>query len=415
MSSPIEHVVVLMMENHSFDHMLGWLPGVGDLPPSSGTQPTKGASFTTVPCPLHALGNVLRQMYGPRGAQQPLTMDGFVFDYASGTNLGNYNPGIGPGDQDAGTQATLMGCYTPDQLPALSALATSFTTCTRWFCSVPGPTGPNRLFVNCASSGGYAGPGYLAIDGGNSYPAIPAQAATNIGNANLFQALLNVELTFAVYHEDTTFAPELILPVVANAGTNYTDPMFVTLKQNIDAGALETYTFITPQLFPHSQHASADVRDGDALIGTIYNWLRASSLWESTALVILYDEHGGHWESVGPPASVVAPDSFGWNEAAGFFDYATPEFDFTSLGPRVPAVIVSAYTPARVDDTVYEHSSVPATMTKLFGTTSLSARDQAAASFDGNFSLTAPRGDAPLSVPLPSGDGYTPPSFGQSS
>lgn len=154
----IEHVVVLMMENHSFDNMLGWWSG--ELTGNESNESADGVAYTTGeernppfmtdPCPGHAFPNVNLQVFGtkhpsrgtsPRRSQRLVTMGGFVKDYVQ--NAGG-----------AGREGNVMGCYSPKQLPVMTALANNFTVCSRWFASVPGPTAPNRIYANCASSRG---------------------------------------------------------------------------------------------------------------------------------------------------------------------------------------------------------------------------------------------------------------------
>jgi phospholipase C len=269
--SPIRNVVVLMMENHSFDHVLGYLPGVGTLAadPQSLPDPSNpGQEITTYqwtqysisPCPVHDHSSVMGQLYGLADlGQQPTNgvwptppMNGFLDDY-----LVN-----GKGDPQQ-----LMGNFTPSQLPALSMLASTYTVCTNWFCSVPGPTGPNRLFVNCASSGGYAGPAYQST-------TMPSQLSTL---PSLFGLLDDAGLTWGIYHEDPTFFPEGVLEIIRNNQTAMTaDPFFSRFQSDVGNGTLSSYSFLTPSL-PNSQHDSWDARVGDDIIALIYNTLYDSS------------------------------------------------------------------------------------------------------------------------------------------
>ena len=123
----------------------------------------------------------------------------------------------------------------------------------------------------------------------------------------------------------------------------------------------------------------------------VYTTLLDSPLWERTLLLITYDEHGGHFDHVPPPLSFVNgagrsvaienPDGLCWNADDWGDDFSGPPFDFTCLGVRVPAVVVSAYTPAGVDATVYEHASISATLNELWGLGTLTRRDANANSF----------------------------------
>lgn len=387
-ASPIEHVVVLMMENHSFDHMLGYFPPpIGTLAetprclpnPDSSGAPSQYCTtewqdqWSISPCPQHDHPNVMEQIYRSSSQQppwpDPAPMNGFLTNYAKCPG----NPSL----------SQLMGSFAPNALPTLFTLATSYTVCTNWFSSVPGPTGPNRLFANCASSGGYAG---------TQYDNMPCQLASL---PSVFAKLEMAGRTWQIYHEDKEFATELVLDTVRNRpSANTVDPCFLRFCIDALAGTLANYVFLTPSL-PNSQHDSWDARQGDVVMNNVYNALVDSPLWESTLLLITYDEHGGHYDHVPPPLSYVNdagqtvkienPDGRCWN-AGTWGDSAKPEFDFTCLGARLPAIIVSAYTPPGIDATVYEHASISATLNELWGIGTLTKRDASANSFLKNVS-----------------------------
>ncbi len=406
MSGPISRVVVLMMENHSFDHLLGWLPGIGRLneqcsnpldpgdPASERVPVSRGAEFRTDPCPDHGLADVNIQIFGtevPEKEQLP-SMEGFVSNYVSPRPEKNRKPG------DA---KTLMGCYSPEQLPVIATLAKEFVVCTHWFASVPGPTGPNRLFVNCATSGGYAGDAWY-----QGQAELPAKLATE----TLFERLSKHDRSWGLYYED--FATELCLDVLRS-------PRFEGCRHaslcdffwDLEKDQLPDYCFLTPRLietaplarpgcrFPmnkgecclcqtgNSMHSPDDVRHGEELIARVYEAIRAKpSVWENTLLIVTWDEHGGFYDSASPPMEVASPDGLGYEQAPGF--------DFTRLGVRVPALLISTWTDAAIDETVYEHASIPATVIKLFGLGEpLTARDAAAATFEHHFNRSQPRDD----------------------
>ncbi|MGA2503276.1 MAG: alkaline phosphatase family protein [Anaerolineales bacterium] len=137
-----------------------------------------------------------------------------------------------------------------------------------------------------------------------------------------------------------------------------------------------------------------DVRLGEYLIAEVYDTLRNSQLWEKSLLIVTYDEHGGYFDRVPPPDSVPSPDGKKSKH---------PAFDFTRLGVRVPTILVSPFVEkGLVDSTIYEHSSLPATIKTLFDLPeNLTARDNAANTFEKNFSRANPRSDTPLSLPVP--------------
>jgi len=180
----------------------------------------------------------------------------------------------------------------------------------------------------------------------------------------------------------------------------------------VQAGNLPEYTFIEPCYggflstdfaSGNSMHPQDDVRAGDALIKQIYETLRNSELWQDTLLVITFDEHGGFFDHVPPPAAVPTGDDA---------TYANPadDFSFNLYGVRVPAVVISAYTQKGTvigadpgdSTTVFDHTSILATVEARFGLPPLTERDQQANTLEAALNLDSPRTDAPTTLPNPS-------------
>jgi len=178
-------------------------------------------------------------------------------------------------------------------------------------------------------------------------------------------------------------------------------------------GKLSNYTFLEPKYFStdngsHAtdQHPSHDVALGEQLMAKVYKILRASPQWNNTALLITYDEHGGFYDHQPTPFNDIPnPDGK---------DSKYPPFNFTQLGVRVPAVLISPWinqgTLLRGNNTgptpssQFSHSTVPATIKELFNlpTPFLTNRDAWAATFESAFlNRTSPRTDCPTEVPTP--------------
>jgi phospholipase C len=391
----IENVVVLMMENHSFDNMLGWLRGVGELTGKESNQSNEGVVYTTGaypnppfatnPCPEHEFDNVTAQIFGS-GQDQPADMSGFVRDYE--TTLGSKYPRLDLG--------AIMGCYAPTAVPVISALSSNFTVCTRWFCSVPGPTSPNRIYANCASSAGYVGGAWQTGTLPQNWGSLPSIFGALANSKN---PKTNAPYTWGVYFEQEQFAVELALgDVQKSPQCQYCDPRFETaFLPQLLKGTLPNYCFLTPGLFPDSQHSPSDVRYGECIMANVYEMIANSSYWEKTLFIITYDEHGGFYDSVVPPKGV-NPDGI---------DSLSPPFQFDRLGVRVPAILISPYVQAGVDDTQYEHSSIAATVLKLFGlypsTTLNNNRINTVKTFEG--AIRGPlRNDVPKTLQRPAAD-----------
>jgi phospholipase C len=175
---------------------------------------------------------------------------------------------------------------------------------------------------------------------------------------------------------------------------------FETFYADLEKGELAAYTFIEPRYLnfhqwkANDQHPPHDARLGEYLIAEVYDTLRKNPLWEKSLLVVLYDEHGGFFDRVPPPDSVPSPDGKKSKH---------PPFDFTRLGVRVPAILVSPFVEkGQVDSNIYEHSSFPATIKTLFNLPEgLTARDKVANTFEKNLSRSIPRSDTPLTLPVP--------------
>ncbi|MGI9149357.1 MAG: alkaline phosphatase family protein [Chloroflexota bacterium] len=380
MANP-HHVVVIAFENRSFDHMLGFVPPAGALtgqesnpvnpadPASERVAVTRLAGPITSIDPNHSLEAVDEQVFGASVEQpDPAPMNGFVSSYIK--NVGG----------DVAKGKAIMDCHSPESVPVLAGLAKNYRVCTRWFSSVPGQTWPNRFFMHAATSRGLVTNDPLDEDAPTIFDKLDAKQSWRIYAGDVPQSL-SIESLAARFVLEHLKAPQ--------------DRHFHTLAQyfrDLTEGTLPAYSFIEPQYFNTAfgqatdQHPPHDIRLGEALLGHVYNSLLASTYWQDSLLLVLFDEHGGFFDSVPPPRGVAAPDAFVASQ---------PAFDFTRLGPRVPAVVVSPWVEPGVDVTQYEHASIPATLNALFELGSanfLTKRDAAANAFNTNLSLTSAHG-----------------------
>jgi phospholipase C len=411
----IHHLVVLMLENRSFDHLLGYYvpreegarggPRVAGLTgtefnlfnpedPSAGScavHKTEGTDgYTTDPDPRHEHADAMVDLFcDPRPPAETAPKNGgFLFNYAKLEVNGTKIP--------PETASQIMACFdVATQLPAVMALAENFLVLDHWFSSLPGPTWPNRFFAHCATSGGLSGsPSDLSS-------LFSVEGMSPFGMPTIYENLAAIQQDWRIYYHDVPQALALERLHPQRAKFQHIAQFF----QDAAAGTLPPYCFLEPAFFNSSllgliandMHPSHDVRHGDQLVAAVYNALRQGPAWAETALLLLWDEHGGFYDHL-PPPRTVSPD--GRSDGSGF--------DFTQLGVRVPAILVSPRV-ARggVVSTVFDHSSIPATVKSLFGTpTFLTRRDAEAASFDGLFQLATARLDAPLSI---AGAGGAPP------
>ncbi len=376
---PIEHVVVLMLENRSFDHMLGslrsrfpTLDGIGPANPGVNLDFTDGGRrYAQAPTsttalafdPKHELANVRTQLEtgGPCG--------GFVTDFRAAY-----------GTSPAVTQE-VMGYYDVGALPVLHGLASAFTVCDRWFSSVPGPTWTNRLFAHSGTSLGKV-----------EMPDPPFDLNLHDYNQDtIFDRLTAADIPWRIYYGDVP--QSLVLRHQwrrANALKYRRLEAFFTQTRG-QAADFPAYAFIEPYYFvnQNDQHPPSDVLRGEVLLARVYNALRSNeALWATTLLVILYDEHGGFYDHVYPPAAV-PPDQH------------DDEYAFTQLGLRVPALLVSPWVAARPYQTELDHTSLLKYLCDKWGLAPLRARAEQANSFADAF-LAERRADTPERLLEPS-------------
>jgi phospholipase C len=345
--------------------------------------------------PGHEFEDAVEQLCGP-GVEhhggpypQPITNSGFVQNYV-----------------DTGSVAPerIMRCYTPEQLPVLNALAREFAVCDRWFSSLPGPTFPNRFFALAASSGG--------LDGSPSKLDIVTAATVEgyrFANGNIFDLLDQHCIEWRIFEGDEFPAAFLLSGMNLNALQGRFDD-FEEFESELGASSFgPKFVFIEPKYGTHdfaatgpgdftcgnSMHPLDDVTRGERLVKSVYEAIRNSPHWEKSLLVVTFDEHGGFYDHVLPGPAVPPGDPV--TES-----YVQHDFEFDQLGIRVPTVVVSPFIRRGViDHTEYDHTSILATVQRLFGLKSLTNRDQAANDLLHLLSLEAPRADAPASLPEP--------------
>jgi phospholipase C len=387
----IRHVVVVMLENRSFDHLCGWL-GRGDgLTPEMGNRedPANPASPVALASrdaayvgdltidPAHSLLDVNQQLFSSVLVPEPptATNGGFVANYAT-------RPGNTPLNAHR-----IMHAFDPAKLPVLATLANEFVLCDRWFASVPAQTWPNRFFVHAATSGGFAD---------NQFREYRFDT--------VYDRLDDAGYDWSIYFHDFPHAytiQSLRKPSSA-LHFKFAKQFFLDVKH----GRLPPYSFIEPRYFDflrwkaNDNHPPHDVRLGEHLIADIYESLRRSSAWESLLLIVLYDEHGGLYDHVAPPAAVNPDGKLS----------SSPPFGFDRLGVRVPALVISPWVQkGSVDSTVFDHTSVIATLRQLFAIGGpLTRRDDAANTLT-HLLQPAARSDTPMTLtrpPEPTADAF---------
>lgn len=396
MAANIQHVVVLMLENRSFDCMLGRLypqdPDFRGLTLNESNfygmtygvwndpRLTPAIACVPDPDPGEAFSDMNMQLFGQtqRSPGVAPSMCGFARNYGMlPVKAGWRDPGA------------VMHYFTPDQVPVISTLARSFGVSDYWHASAPCQTWPNRFFAHTGTSLGY-------VDN-NTFP-IPFEAPS------LFRRLEDRGRSWRVYFHDM---PQSLLlkDIWLAALLHYRG--FDQFLADAHTGSLPAYSFIEPRYFtdlfktlsPNDEHPPHNVLYGEQLIAAVYNAVRASPCWKQTLLIITFDEHGGCYDHV-PPPSAISPDGV-VNNGYGF--------TFNAYGVRVPAVIVSPYIPPgskirppssdNGPNTPFDHTSIITTVREIFSLgAAFTARDDAAPSLVPTLSLLAPNNDGPPQV-----------------
>jgi phospholipase C len=331
--SGIDHVVVVMMENRSFDHMLGWLPG------ADGRQ--AGLTYvdrTGVAQPTHALA----PDYQGCGHPDPdHSYDGARIEY----NGGACDGWLRAGDNDEYS----IGYYVADDVPFFANAAPDWTVCDRYFAAIMGPTFPNRIYQHAAQTDRISNTFELS-----TLPTIwDRLAAAGLTGRYYFQDAPFLGLWGAKYVSISRPYRAFLLACATGQlpDVSFVDPRFV-----------EELTGTTSDDHPH-----ADIRNGQAFLNEVYTAVTNSPAWRRTLLVINYDEWGGFFEHVPPDAAAIPPAS----QAAGDTDGLR--------GFRVPCLLISPYAPrASLSGTVFDHTSVLRFIEWRWGLEPLTERDATA-------------------------------------
>jgi phospholipase C len=333
-ASGIEHIVVVMMENRSFDHLLGWLPG------GNGTQ--AGLSYVD-----------------KRGEAHPtFRLNTFVgcshpdpdHSYAGGRS--EYDDGQMDGWLRTSSNDTFsIGYYEEADLPFFSALARNFTTLDNYFPSILSSTFPNRVFQHAAQTDRLSN----TID----LSTLPT----------IWDTLAVAGISHKYYYSN--------VPFLALWGTKYLgiSALFADFLADAASGNLPAVSFLDPRFtilddgLGNDDHPHADLRAGEAFLGQVYRALTSGPGWPNTLLVVNRDEWGGFYDTV-PPPRVIAPNEIDTDLVEGK----------ALLGCRVPVVLVSPFTlgnPAtpRVNSLVYDHTSVLKLIEWRYNLPPLTSRD----------------------------------------
>ena len=441
----IKHIVVLMMENRSLDNMLGYLYDAGNSPPFNeapngqtfngvsgkklsnplgreANAPTVPVSQGTVmsnpnPDPGEDYIEVYSQLYNlpapqnaggvPPNPPQPPQMLGFLNNYHDVIKDSSVSPEI------------IMNCFAQSSVPVTTNLAYYYGVCDNWFSSIPTNTMCNRSYMYAGTSSGNVFNEWTD----DHFPFIhPFRNDTR----TIFNLLENAGVSWKIYYGSYLLFSTALL--TQDQLLDYALSRFSQMEQFYkDAstpGGLPAYSFIEPRYmdsviygpendmhppsYPHIDGPS-NVSQGEMLLYNVYNAILNSPDWDSTMLIITFDEHGGTYDHVAPPAAtppdgVVIPP----NQPGG------SGFEFNRAGVRVPAIVISPYTvQSQICHTVFDHTSILKTVIECFqlknehgNPTRLGKREKNAADLTELLTNPTARTDIPP-IPKPAGADVT--------
>ncbi|KAL7233902.1 hypothetical protein ACSBR1_017495 [Camellia fascicularis] len=402
---PIKTVVVLVQENRSFDHMLGWMKSLNpeidgvtgsESNPISTSNPNSNRihfgdrSGHVEPDPGHSFAAIFEQVYG-----QPWTAT------SSSSWAQNLEPAMeGFAEQaesvEKGMSEVVMNGFRPELVPVYKELVMEFAVCDRWFASIPTLTQPNRLYVHSATSyGATENDNKMMVEG---YP-----------QKTIFESMEEGGFSFGIYYQ----YPPSTLFYRSLRKLKYIDNFHqfdLDFKRHCKEGKLPNYVVVEQRYFEtklvpgNDDHPPHDISEGQKFVKEVYEALRSSLQWNEILFVIIYDEHGGFYDHVPTPVTgVPSPD-----DIVGPAPY---NFQFDRLGVRVPAILISPWIERGTvlhgpsgpyTTSEFEHSSIPATVKKIFNLKEfLTKRDAWAGTFECVLTRSTPRTDCPVTLPEP--------------
>ena len=358
----IEHIVVLLLENRSFDHMLGYLSLEGGRSDVDGLRPGMANAHGGVRFPVHHLPrtDLPDGRWDPDHSAAAVdlqinggAMDGFAASYAQTLAVRGVE-GDDPG--------VVVGYFNAHDLPVYDHLAEEFCVCDRWFCSVPGATWPNRLYAITGSAAGSRDDKKVPLYDKHSFVRhLDAAGVSWRWYSYTFGTLRCADPEYMAGHHEHFAYVQKVKMAFKTRGVELMllDEDASSFIEDAAFGRLPAVSWIDPNFIdfdtlgspPNDDHAPSDVQHGQELVLLVYNALATGPQWDKTLLLVVYDEHGGFFDHVPPPGN--PPDD----------DPQT----FARYGVRVPALVVSPWVRARsVAHTLFDHTTIVKTILKRF-------------------------------------------------
>lgn len=334
-AATIDTIIFVMMENRSFDHYLGGLTlaegrtDVDGVTAEMSNPDSDGVEHVVAPATLHCVADPGHSWGDSHSQFNDGANDGFVVEYE--------------GRVGSGPVGEVMSYQLRANIPITHALADAYTVCDRWFCSVMGPTWPNRFFAHAGSSDGQTN---------NDFPE---------GGAFTFQTLWSTldeaGIAWKYYYTDVPY-----IGLFEGAFRSETTAYLEDFVRDAERGDLPPVVWIDPGFSYNDDHPPHHPGLGQEFLAIVYDAIAKSPQWGRCLLVITYDEHGGFFDHVAPPTT----DD----------DRAADGFD--QLGFRVPTLIIGPYVRPGADHTVFDHTSWLKYVCERFDLTPWTARIRAA-------------------------------------
>ena len=341
----IEHIVVLMMENHSFDNLLGMLPyQVAGRRSVDGFRLKHGKPVNANP---DANGNLIRAQH----AGSPCQLSG---EPSQSWNASHEAFDNGRNDGFVKASAPVaMRFWDKRDLPVTYSLAQAFPIGERHFCSLLGQTFPNRMYF-------FAGTSQGTIN--DTVPITPPP------NGSIFDRLDANHLDWAVYYQNY---PSIVLVTgIETPLRAFRIRTFDRFLHDVAGGRLPQVTFIDPNYRTTSEENPQDIQLGERFVAQVVRALTQAPTWKHTVLFLTYDEHGGYYDHV-PPPPAIPPDSIPPDLSSGDVPGA-----FDRYGFRVPMIVISPWArPRYVSRLVHDHTSVTAFIERKWNLPAMTFRD----------------------------------------
>src|SRR6266700_6641223 len=334
-NSGIEHVVVVTMENRSFDHFLGWLPN------SDGKQ--AGLAYVDNAGVSHSTHSLSGDYTGCPHTGPDHSYNGARVEYDNGLMDGFLRAGS--------NDVYSIGYYGAGDVPFYAALARNYTACDRYFAAILGPTFPNRLFLHAAQTD--------RLDDSTSFTSLPT----------IWDRLASAGVSARYYFSN--------VPFLALWGLKYLgiSRLYEEFLLAASTGTLPAVSFIDPRYTilddgtGNDDHPHADIRKGDLFLYQTFKAVATGPKWTNTVFIVNFDEWGGFFEHIAPPRATAA------NQVDT--DIVNGK---TLLGFRVPTVVASPFTKGNpgsptVSSLVFDHTSVLKLIEWRWGLAPLTPRD----------------------------------------